>query len=157
METVSALGTGKVYAIIMAVSYNIVPKYACLYLWCGIVFANYTMNQLKSLYGEPRPYWVSDQIEANHCGTGFGNPSGHMLNNCFFWVTAYLHFFNGRRSNQQDERSLSRSPLFKFIILISMGAFLALMALSRVYLGAHTLNEVLHGTLIGSTMAIIGH
>ena len=31
------------------------------------------------------------------------------------------------------------------------------MALSRVYLGAHTLNEVLHGTLIGLKLAFIGH
>ena len=38
-----------------------------------------------------------------------------------------------------------------------MLGFFTLMALSRVYLGAHTLNEVLHGALIGSTLAAIGH
>lgn len=38
-----------------------------------------------------------------------------------------------------------------------MLCFFALMALGRVYLGAHTLNEVLHGALVGSTMAAIGH
>jgi len=32
-----------------------------------------------------------------------------------------------------------------------------MMAMSRVYLGAHTLNEVLHGTLIGFKLAMIGH
>ena len=31
------------------------------------------------------------------------------------------------------------------------------MAKSRVFLGAHTLNEVLFGFLIGITMATIGH
>lgn len=34
---------------------------------------------------------------------------------------------------------------------------LPMMALSRVFLGAHTLNEVLHGTLVGLTLAYIGH
>jgi len=40
---------------------------------------------------------------------------------------------------------------------IIMAAFFELMAKSRVYLGAHTLNEVLHGSLIGITLAMIGH
>ena len=31
-----------------------------------------------------------------------------------------------------------------------------MMALSRFYLGAHTLNEVLHGTLVGLKLAYIG-
>ena len=38
-----------------------------------------------------------------------------------------------------------------------MAALFELMAKSRVYLGAHTLNEVLHGSLIGITLAMIGH
>ena len=38
-----------------------------------------------------------------------------------------------------------------------MIAFLGTMALSRVYLGAHTYNEVLYGALIGTTMAGICH
>mmetsp|Transcript_8341 Transcript_8341/g.11541 ORF Transcript_8341/g.11541 Transcript_8341/m.11541 type:complete len:85 (-) Transcript_8341:945-1199(-) len=77
----------------MVLIFNMVAKPAALYLFCGIAFANYTMNQLKSLYGEPRPYWVSDEIWAEKCGTGFGNPSGHMLNNCFLWVSLYMHAF----------------------------------------------------------------
>ena len=93
MQVVSFMGAGKFYAFILIASLNILPKLLSLYLFCGISFANYSMNQLKSFYGEPRPYWMSDHIEASHCGTGFGNPSGHMLNNCFFWVTAYLHIF----------------------------------------------------------------
>ena len=93
MKTVSGLGTGRAYACFLVVTFNSIPKPASLFFWCGIAFANFTMNQLKSFYGEPRPYWVSDEIKADHCGTGFGNPSGHMLNNCFFWGIAYLHLF----------------------------------------------------------------
>ena len=87
------LGTGKTYAVFYIVLFNTISKPASLYFWCAIAFANYTMNQLKSFYGEPRPYWVTDKIEAASCGTGFGNPSGHMLNNSFFWMTVYLHAF----------------------------------------------------------------
>ena len=93
MKLVSKLGTGTAYACFLTFCFNSMAKPANLYFWCGITFANYTMNQLKSVYGEPRPYWVSDDIAPSHCGTGFGNPSGHMLNNCFFWVSIYLHLF----------------------------------------------------------------
>jgi len=40
---------------------------------------------------------------------------------------------------------------------VSLIAAIPVMALSRVYLGAHTLNEVLHGTLIGTTLALTCH
>ena len=44
MQVVSALGTGKTYACFIAISFNVIPKPAALYLWSGIAFANYTMN-----------------------------------------------------------------------------------------------------------------
>ena len=47
--------------------------------------------------------------------------------------------------------------LLKFVATIVFLAAIPLMALSRVTVGAHTLNEVLFGTLIGLTFAWIGH
>lgn len=47
--------------------------------------------------------------------------------------------------------------LVKSVFTLALIIAIPIMALSRVYLGAHTLNEVLHGTLIGSTLALIGH
>ena len=47
--------------------------------------------------------------------------------------------------------------LVKSVVTLALIIAIPIMALSRVYLGAHTLNEVLHGTLIGSTLALIGH
>lgn len=38
-----------------------------------------------------------------------------------------------------------------------MPIYLCLIGVSRMYMGAHTLNEVLHGLLIGSTVATIAH
>ena len=44
MLFVSALGTGKIYASFTAISFNLIPKPAALYLWSGIAFASYTNN-----------------------------------------------------------------------------------------------------------------
>ena len=91
---ISWLGAGQFYAFITVLIFNGVAKPAALYMFSGIVFANYTMNQLKSIYAEPRPYWVTDDVVSNKCHAGFGNPSGHMLNNCFLWFTLYLHVYH---------------------------------------------------------------
>lgn len=93
-----------VLVIGLVIAFNFVSKPAAAYIWFGQTFINFLMNQLKSLYAEPRPYWVSDEIKAWHCGTSFGNPSGHMIMNSFFWVTAYLHVYHSHRreDHQQD-------------------------------------------------------
>lgn len=41
--------------------------------------------------------------------------------------------------------------------VLVMPIYLGLLGVSRMYMGAHTLNEVIHGCLLGSTVAFIGH
>lgn len=103
-QAISFMGSGGFYGFMCIVIFNVVSKPAALYIYSGIAFANYTMNQLKSIYGEPRPYWVTNDVKADHCGTGFGNPSGHMLNNCFLWFTLYLHAFGNSASGQRGNQ-----------------------------------------------------
>ena len=55
------------------------------------------------MYGEDRPYWVSDQIIGMRCHTSFGNPSGGVMLNSFFWFTIYLHYFVGGGGSSRDE------------------------------------------------------
>ena len=47
--------------------------------------------------------------------------------------------------------------VLKFFVTIGMLAFLGALGASRVFRGAHTINEVLFGFLIGGTIAIILH
>ena len=48
---------------------------------------------MKTLYHEPRPFWVSQDIKPEKCRAEFGNPSGHAMITSFFWVTVYLHYY----------------------------------------------------------------
>jgi len=93
-RTVCALGKGEVLLGIYAILFNVMSKTAALYFACAIALTNFIMNELKSFYGHPRPYWVSPDITSfGSCHTGFGNPSGHMTNNVFLWYSIYLHFY----------------------------------------------------------------
>jgi hypothetical protein len=70
-------------------------KPAALYFGCTIALVNFIMNELKGIYANPRPYWVNSEITSfGTCHTGFGNPSGHMIMNCFLWYSIYLHVYH---------------------------------------------------------------
>jgi len=99
------------------------------------------MNMLKSFYGEPRPYWVSAEINAfGKCHTGFGNPSGHMMCNVFMWYSIYLHFFYDVGVKPQKMTVFCTAYIIKMACTSLLITYLIFMGFSRVYLGAHTYN-----------------
>ena len=42
------------------------------------------INFMKVRYHDPRPFWISDNIQAFSCSSEFGNPSGHTMG--IFWA-----------------------------------------------------------------------
>jgi hypothetical protein len=94
-RTVATLGKGYALILIYAVLFNVMSKPAALYFGCTIALVNFIMNELKGIYANPRPYWVNSEITSfGTCHTGFGNPSGHMIMNCFLWYSIYLHVYH---------------------------------------------------------------
>lgn len=105
----------------------------CILLW--VYFVGNSVNiLLKMTFGTPRPYWLSDQIQA-HVGSGsFGFPSGHVFITSSVWITiAYL--FPNRWT------------------LIGSGLATLLVAFSRVYLGVHFVIDVVAGVVFALILA----
>ena len=74
-----------------ALMFNLVPKASALYIYTSYYCMDFMKNLLKSWYGEPRPFWISNEITTPKCQTGFGNPSGHMFSTVFILITLFLH------------------------------------------------------------------
>jgi len=117
-----------------------VSKPAALYIWSGMAFAIFATSQLKSWYGQERPFWISDEIQADGCARSFGNPSGHMLANTFIWVTVYLHAYYDIGIVRQRMSVFCTEYIIKMGVTAAGSTFLLFMAMSRVYLGMHTYN-----------------
>ena len=66
-KTVTNLGQIPFIIVLFIGVFNLMPKPAALYFWCAMSIVEYTTCQLKSLYAEDRPYWVSDEIQATYC------------------------------------------------------------------------------------------
>jgi membrane-associated phospholipid phosphatase len=113
--------------------------YWCLDAKAGLRFGIFFMLSgsintiFKFLLHAPRPYWVSERVNAFAIETSFGLPSGHAQN-------AVMVF-----------GSLMR-PLRHNWYWAAVGILALLIGLSRLVLGVHFLGDVLAGWLIGATL-----
>ncbi len=80
-----------------------------------------------------------------------------MLNNVFFWLSIYLHAYNEVGVKQARMSVFCTAYIIKMASTCAGITFLIFMGFSRVYLGAHTYNQVLFGTLLGAVLALVGH
>lgn len=104
-----------------------------------LLFNIYLITLLKSFYSDPRPFWSTSDVKslANYCPSQFGNPSGHS------WFATVISFILVFKYFPSLNRPLS---------LIIIGLLVILVPLSRLYLGAHSLNQVILGVCLGMIM-----
>jgi hypothetical protein len=106
------------------------------------------MASLKMVYAEPRPYFESSSIDPlGECTAGFGSPSGHAM---FSVMWAFLLHLDGFG----HVFSTWISYLIFFLLTLP---FAGLVAFSRLYVGVHSLDQIIYGSLIGLFLAFYLH
>jgi hypothetical protein len=105
------------------------------------IIPHFITGLLKFLYQNPRPYWINPKITIIGCEMGYGNPSGHSMSSMAFYLTLWHLIF--------DCSYLKKSIRIKYSALSVTALFILLIALSRLYLGAHSINQVIFGGSIG--------
>lgn len=99
-------------------------------VWLAHLTCSWLAGVSKLVFLAPRPYWVEPEIQALAGSKGFGMPSGHALVATAVWGEL------ARQWNQPGMR-------FLFVgIVFGVG-------ISRVYLGVHSVSQVLAGALAG--------
>ena len=93
-RTITGLGEAPFVIFFFIGSFNLMPKPAALYFWCAMSAVIFFVSELRSLYAQDRPYWVTEVVMTDSCLLTFANPSGHMVSNVFFWLSLYLHWYN---------------------------------------------------------------
>lgn len=105
-------------------------------LGLALLISNGINGIIKMAFGWPRPYWVSNKVQAFKAETSFGIPSGHAQNSVVLW---------GRLATALKRSSI----IFICVILILFISF------SRLYLAVHFPTSVLMGWLIGGLLLIL--
>jgi membrane-associated phospholipid phosphatase len=108
------------------------------YLMIGLYF----MVVLKQAFQESRPFWFNTNIKILEwfCPTDFGNPSGHS----FIAFAMYEPLLS-------DFLGTGKQRLYLFV----WGFIAVLVVISRMYLGAHSFDQVVYGSLIGLSFLVI--
>jgi membrane-associated phospholipid phosphatase len=129
------------------------PILAIIFLWSNLsksfafisvlIYSVYFNNLFKLIYGNPRPFWVDPSV-SKACDGGFGNPSGHAMVS----LPVYLAVWNlSTDFSFFSKETLGR--IIKYIILVLFVGLTIAIILSRVYLGVHSVNQILYGVTLG--------
>jgi membrane-associated phospholipid phosphatase len=112
-----------------------------------LIFSVYFDNVLKIIYNNPRPYWVSTAISSENCEGGYGNPSGHAFSSSCVYLTIW-HLTS-------DNEFFTKRYWLRVIYLGITLIFIFLIMFSRLYLGVHSLNQLLFGFLLGLSLYVL--
>ncbi|GAA1643410.1 hypothetical protein GCM10009733_045680 [Nonomuraea maheshkhaliensis] len=136
LELVSVFGTDTFFLLCLPVLYWCVSPALGLRLGLVVLLAAATNVIGKLAAHQPRPYWIDARVQPLSVEGAFGLPSGHAQNG-----TAGL----GRLASAVGR------PWARW----AAGSLIALVCLSRVYLGVHFISDVVAGVLLGLVVLLV--
>ena len=136
----SLFGMEKGIFLILIISYNISNILIPLILLSISLISIYIGGILKIIYQNERPFFINSEIKVLNCEGGFGNPSNHSLLSTFFYLSLYEIYVKKNKEINEKKKKL---------ILFFTIFFIFSIVFSRMFLGVHTLNQILFGSLIG--------
>ncbi|MEV4798853.1 phosphatase PAP2 family protein [Nonomuraea sp. NPDC049421] len=136
MELVSVFGTNTFFLLVLPVLYWCVNPALALRLGFTVMVAAGTNAIGKLALHQPRPYWIDPGIRAFSVEESFGLPSGHAQ--------------VGTAGMGRFAVAVGR-PWAWWAAVVTM----ALVCLSRVYLGVHFISDVVVGVALGVVVLVV--
>jgi len=87
----------------------------------------------------------------------FGNPSGHCMIGSFFYLSLFLYKYYEVGNKAQMRSVFCTAYIIKMAVTCALMIDLIFVCLSRVYLGAHSYDQVIFGTSLGVVLIFILH
>ncbi|MFX1309245.1 MAG: phosphatase PAP2 family protein [Promethearchaeota archaeon] len=137
-RVITYLGEPIVFLIIIVILYLAYNKRYAKNLLLTILFSSYCNEWIKSIFQDGRPaYNVDATEEYGVIEASYGFPSGHSQNGCIFW--GYL---GNEFKNKYKYKQIPTIPIILSVIIF-------LIAISRIIIGVHDLQDIIGGLLIG--------
>ncbi|MFE1168973.1 phosphatase PAP2 family protein [Nocardiopsis sp. NPDC058789] len=133
LEAVTFLGSQGVIIVLLVTVFWCFHASLGARLFVAVIASAVVNNLLKSVLYGSRPYWFDPRVTGYSQHSSFGMPSGH--SQAAVVTYGYLAARSGRRS-----------------LVWAAVAVIALVAFSRVYLGAHYFSDVVVGLAVGGAV-----
>ena len=146
-KIIAFLGTKPAFGVIYIILFLFIPVNKIFVMTFLLIFTGYVDHVGKILYRQERPLWINPEININsQHSCGYGNPSGHSLSSsCLylsFWYVLSDLLYN--LINNKKLFNVVKYAIFSFCLGI-----IYLIMTSRIYLGVHSINQIIFGFLIG--------
>ena len=129
--------------IIGLVFFAVYKKLSIFVFLIYYVFNVYLINVSKQAYQDPRPFWVKTQIQELDwigCSSQYGFPSGHSWISLLLYEPIFADF-------------IGLGPFRVAVILLTL--FAVFIPLSRLYLGVHSVDQILCGMVMSFAFLVI--
>ncbi len=140
-KILAKIGNVPGYGFIIFISYNFFNIYRTGFLLFNLLLCSCLVGILKMFYANPRPYFESLEILSVSEEGGWGNPSGHSLTAVSFILSFWKISF--QMKNLKEKENFKKFCLYASLLLIFS------ILISRLLIGAHSLNQIIFGGLIG--------
>lgn len=140
-KAITYLGEAIVLIIIIAIFYIIYDKKFAKNLAFGLLISAYIMEFMKETFQDPRPSTnIDPEAEYGFIEPSYGFPSGHTQNSVVVWGYIGYEFKDKPTS---------------LVISIFLSILIFLVAISRMILGVHDLQDIIGGFAIGMCLLIV--
>ncbi len=137
-NTITYLGDPIVFIIIVAILYLAYNKKLAKNITLSLLFSYYLNGLVKEAFQDPRPAANTDLTEdLGVIESSYGFPSGHAQNSVAFWGYISYEF--------KDKKKYKEIPIIPIILSI----IIFLIAISRIVIGVHDLQDMIGALLIG--------
>lgn len=139
-DVITEFGSQGVFIPLLLFLFLFFPLHKAYIFISVMIYSVYFDNILKMIYGNPRPFWIDPTLHIA-CDGGFGNPSGHSFSSMGVYL-AFWHIITDYKVFKD------RWYLRVFILILFLLLIIAIL-LSRVFLGVHSVNQILYGGSLG--------
>ncbi|MFW9999209.1 MAG: phosphatase PAP2 family protein [Candidatus Hodarchaeota archaeon] len=137
-NAITYLGEPIVFMVIIAILYLAYNKSYAKNLALSLLFSYYLSGIFKEVFQDGRPSWNADVTEElGVIESSYGLPSGHTQSAVSFW--GYLSY------KFKDRKKFNEIP----IIPIILSVIIFLVAISRIIIGVHDLQDIIAALLFG--------
>ena len=126
------------YVVIIGGTYHLMDVPNAFVVTCTIYTALGVLSILKSFHHEARPFFIMD-LTPTKCWLEYGNPSGHSLTS----MSLYLAMWDLLCRNYNADR---KTRMYTLVMTLSV---VFSIAVSRIYHGVHTYNQIVLGWGLG--------